>query len=487
MGHRRGSAAWRLRAAWLAVTFVPSGSLSTSRTAPQRGAGAPRAAAVELELKPRQRSIDVYRTQPTSDDSMLWDQQRESTKHRHIIHLDQPPPIADPFALVKDELQPFGDNIKQLVQSDNPVLSDAAAHFFEKRHGKRFRPTIVALVARALPLAVPAAFSPNATAAAEARALVTGRQARLGQITEMIHVASLIHDDVLDDADTRRGGDAIHKMYSNKVAVLAGDYLLARASVLLAKLQNAEVVEVMARALDSLVSGEIMQIKSTNAAAKKSAADGDETALSPADLAAAQAKPSLYARARDALALGGARRAPAAASPQVREQEAVEMELYLRKSYYKTASLICDACRSCALLAGHVYESPTAAAVEEYGYHLGLAFQIVDDVLDLCVNSEDLGKPAGADLQLGLATAAILYAAREHPTELRPLIDRRFKGDGDVQRAVEIVQASGGLDLARKLARWHAQCAVDAISALPESEARDALVSVCYVVLTRAK
>ena len=87
------------------------------------------------------------------------------------------------------------------------------------------------------------------------------RYLQLGQITEMIHVASLIHDDVLDEADTRRGGQAVHTMYTNKVAVLAGDFLLARASVLLARLQHFQVVEVMASALDALVQGEIMQAR----------------------------------------------------------------------------------------------------------------------------------------------------------------------------------------------------------------------------------
>merc|ERR1719446_368434 len=87
-------------------------------------------------------------------------------------------------------------------------------------------------------------------------------QLQLGQITEMIHVASLIHDDVLDEADMRRGGQAVHTMYSNKVAVLGGDYLLARASVLLARLQHFQVVQVMASALDSLVQGELMQANS---------------------------------------------------------------------------------------------------------------------------------------------------------------------------------------------------------------------------------
>merc|ERR1712159_400439 len=91
---------------------------------------------------------------------------------------------------------------------------------------------------------------------------ISPRQLQLGQITEMIHVASLIHDDVLDEADTRRGGQAVHTMYTNKVAVLAGDYLLARASVLLARLQHFQVVEVMASALEALVQGEIMQARS---------------------------------------------------------------------------------------------------------------------------------------------------------------------------------------------------------------------------------
>merc|ERR1719162_2500319 len=88
------------------------------------------------------------------------------------------------------------------------------------------------------------------------------RQGQLGQVVEMIHVASLIHDDVLDEAETRRGGESVHKLYSNKVAVLAGDYLLARASVLLARLENTAVVQIMATALESLVAGEIMQLKS---------------------------------------------------------------------------------------------------------------------------------------------------------------------------------------------------------------------------------
>merc|ERR1712085_61489 len=212
------------------------------------------------------------------------------------------------------------------------------------------------------------------------------KQGQLGQIVEMIHVASLIHDDVLDEADTRRGGEAVHKLYSNKVAVLAGDYLLARASVLLARLENTAVVQIMATALESLVSGEIMQLKS---------------------------------------------------SPE----ELLRMESYLRKSYYKTASLVCYACRSCALLGGHAYGS----------------------------------------------TAPILYAAEEFP-HLQPLIKRRFKKQGDKQTALEaLYKSKTAMNKAKGLAEFHAQRAVDALLRLPQSEARDALLRLTYVVITRKK
>jgi geranylgeranyl pyrophosphate synthase len=373
--------------------------------------------------------------------------------------------LPDPFKLVEQELQPFSDSIKELVSSDQPILSMAAKHFFEKRHGKRFRPTIVQLVAKAVAASrpevvfhhkasvavvngvVPVAETTTPSLAVEGEEIQNGveqatssttgkaggvsgwqwsgastieveggvinalnhkgsevwrRQAQLGQIVEMIHVASLIHDDVLDEADTRRGGESVHKLYSNKVAVLAGDYLLARASVLLARLENTAVVQIMATALESLVAGEIMQLKSP-----------------PASL--------------------------------------LEMESYLRKSYYKTASLICYACRSTALLGGHAYGSNVATACEEFGFHLGLAYQIQDDILDFTAAATVLGKPALADMDLGLSTAPILYAAQEMPF-LRPLVMRRFKNKGDKQIALEaLYKSETAMDKAKNLALFHAQ------------------------------
>jgi len=366
--------------------------------------------------------------------------------------------LPDPFKMVEKELQPFSDSIKELVSTDQPILSMAAKHFFEKRHGKRFRPTIVQLMAKAVAHATPehingvtkhnheerngkGEYQFNGASAVEGGEVtaethegsdVWRRQAQLGQIVEMIHVASLIHDDVLDEADTRRGGEAVHKLYSNKVAVLAGDYLLARASVLLARLENTAVVQIMATALESLVAGEIMQLKSP-------------------------------------------------------PESLLEMETYLRKSYYKTASLICYACRSVALLGGHAYDSTVATACEEFGFHLGLAYQIQDDILDFTAAASVLGKPALADMDLGLSTAPILYAAQEFP-KLRPLVMRRFKKKGDKQAALEALYSSDvAMDKARALANFHAQRAVDALLRLPQSEARDALVRLTHAVITRKK
>merc|ERR1712232_307339 len=338
------------------------------------------------------------------------------------------------------------------VSNDQPVLNMAAKHFFEKLQGKRFRPTIVQLMAGAVAGVLPEdslgpkvnggwAWSGASHIDLEGGVVtpknhkdsdVWRKQAQLGQIVEMIHVASLIHDDELDESDTRRGGEAVHKLYSNKVAVLAGDYLLARASVLLARLENTAVVQIMATALESLVSGEVMQLKS----------------------------------APEAL---------------------LQMESYLKKSYYKTASLICYACRSTALLGGHSYGSAVATAAEEFGFHLGLAFQIQDDILDFTAAATVLGKPALADMDLGLSTAPILYAAQEFP-HLRPLVMRRFKKKGDKMVALEALYKSEvAMDKAKTLARFHAQKAIDALLRLPPSEARNSLIRLTHAVITRKK
>jgi len=358
---------------------------------------------------------------PAVDKFVSLPGETSSSDHYFMTAKGPEPAGPDPFKAVSGELQSLSTYIKELVQSENPVLTMAASHFFEKRQGKQFRPTIVAHMGRAL----------TSNEKAYQNSKVYTRVLSLGQITEMIHVASLIHDDVLDEADMRRGGSAVHTVYTNKVAVLAGDYLLAKASVLLARLQHFQVVEVMAGALDALVQGEIMQARS-----KKS------------DLS--------------------------------------DMSHYLRKSYFKTASLICSACKSAALLSGYTEADPMTVAAEQYGYHLGMAFQIVDDILDFTGASAALGKPAQADMELGLATAPILFAAQTQP-QLNNLIQRRFKEKGDVQTAVATALKTDCVKRSYDLAEFHAQCAVEALQMFPETESKTALLKILHVAISRDK
>jgi len=342
----------------------------------------------------------------------------------HSLATDDAPDV-DPFALVADEIALLNDDVCTQVGAEDEVLTASAQHFFgtgNTRAGKRVRPVLVCLMGRATALAAKLDEPQQQHAEAQNR--------RLAAITEMIHTASLVHDDVLDAADTRRGGSAVHRLYSTKAAVLSGDFLLARASVALARLEMPSVTQEMAKSLEALVQGEIMQLQSS-------------------------------------------------------ADERLSLEYYLTKSYCKTASLMAFSCKSAALLTGHLRESEVAVAAEKFGYHFGLAFQVIDDLLDFTGTSDTLGKPGLQDMALGLSTAPVLYGIDEHP-ELKTLVARKFGEDGDVQRACELVLDSRGLERTKELATFHAQAAVDACCSLPESEERDGLIQLCHVVLSRS-
>jgi geranylgeranyl pyrophosphate synthase len=268
----------------------------------------------------------------------------------------------DPFKLVEPDLRPLSDSIKDLVGVDHPVLNKVARHFFDMQ-GKRFRPTILLLVSQAVGSARD---SP-----------VFAQQKRLAEITEMIHTASLIHDDVIDVSDMRRGSRTVHKIFGNKVAVLAGDFLLARSSVLLARLSNVKVVELMATVLEDMVHGEMMQARAE-----------------PDDL--------------------------------------LTFDHYILKNYLKTGSLISLSCQSAAVLGGAAHDTPVALAARDYGRHLGVAYQLIDDLLDYTASEAQLGKPALADMASGLATAPALFAARQFP-EMRGMIKRGFSQEADLE------------------------------------------------------
>ncbi|GLT61222.1 hypothetical protein SLA2020_339440 [Shorea laevis] len=184
---------------------------------------------------------------------------------RHQIHYQSSSIVEeqDPFSLVADELSLLANRLRLMVVAEVPKLACAAEYFFKMGvEGKRFRPTVLLLMATALNVSIPEP-SPSVAGDSLTRELRT-RQQCIAEITEMIHVASLLHDDVLDDADTRRGIGSLNFVMGNKLAVLAGDFLLSRACVALASLQNTEVVSLLAEAVSHLVTGETMQITTTS-------------------------------------------------------------------------------------------------------------------------------------------------------------------------------------------------------------------------------
>ncbi|BBD58629.1 polyprenyl synthetase [Nostoc sp. HK-01] len=319
-------------------------------------------------------------------------------------------PATSLFTPVEADLQILADNLKQLVGNRHPILFAAAEHLFGAG-GKRIRPAIVLLISRATMLEED----------------ITQRHRRLAEITEMIHTASLVHDDVVDESQMRRGVATVHSLFGNRIAVLAGDFLFAQSSWYLANLDNLEVVKLLSEVIMDLATGEIQQGMN-------------------------------------------------------RFDSSLAIETYLQKSYYKTASLIANSAKAAGLLSE--VPSETAQHLYNYGRNLGLAFQIVDDILDFTSTTDTLGKPAGSDLRSGNLTAPVLFALEEKPY-LEVLIERQFAQAEDLEQALALIQDSRGIQQARELAAHHAKLAAKEIEILPPSESRQALIDITEYVLSR--
>jgi all-trans-nonaprenyl-diphosphate synthase len=315
------------------------------------------------------------------------------------------------FAPVEADLKVLAENLKSLVGARHPILSAAAEHLFSAG-GKRVRPAIVLLIARA-------------TLPGED---ITPRHRRLAEITEMIHTASLVHDDVLDTAETRRGIPTVHDQFGNRVAVLAGDFLFAQSSWYLANLDNLTVVKLLSQVIIDLAEGEIQQSLSSF-----------DTEMS--------------------------------------------IETYLEKSYFKTASLLANSAKATAILSD--LPEPSCHKMYLYGRHLGLAFQIVDDILDFTSSAEVLGKPAGSDLAGGNLTAPVIYAMEEQP-RLAELIVGEFEQAGDLEKALGLIHSSTGFDQSWALAKEHVRLALEQLTDLAPSHSKSALIEMGDYVLQRS-
>jgi all-trans-nonaprenyl-diphosphate synthase len=160
----------------------------------------------------------------------------------------------------------------------------------------------------------------------------------------------------------------------------------------------------------------------------------------------------------------------------------LSIEAYLEKSYYKTASLIANSSKAAGCLSE--VSAEIADDLYNYGRNIGLAFQIVDDILDFTASTETLGKPAGSDLRSGNLTAPALFCLEEKPY-LEVLIEREFAEEGDIEQALALVEDSKGIERSRELATHHAQKAVEYLAPLPHSESRQALIDLADYVLSR--
>ncbi|HEX2154279.1 MAG TPA: polyprenyl synthetase family protein [Acidimicrobiia bacterium] len=312
--------------------------------------------------------------------------------------------------LIWEDLDRTESLLLEAVISEDDYLTKIAQHLL-LAGGKRFRPLLALLASR---------FGPADD----------HRRLRAGVAVELIHVGSLYHDDVIDQADTRRGAPSVNVNWSNTVAILAGDFLMARASELAATHLSLESVRLLAATYAELVEGQTRELRLVDSLGHPVSAY--ETVI------------------------GG-----------------------------KTASLIRTSARLGAMSSDaepHVVE-----ALSTWAWELGMVFQIVDDALDLVATEETLGKPAGSDIREGTFTQAVLEAAHGPDGErIRNLLDRpRPFPDANVAEVIDLVREGGFVDRALESALGGVQRARDALSVLPPNPTRETLAALGEYLVAR--
>jgi octaprenyl-diphosphate synthase len=313
-------------------------------------------------------------------------------------------------ALVTDDLQRVDQTIVERLASD-VVLVNQVSQYIIGGGGKRLRPLSVLLAARACghegQKHVPAA-----------------------AIIEFIHTATLLHDDVVDSSDMRRGRNTANHVFGNEASVLVGDYLYSRAFQMMVELGDLRIQEVMANATNTIAEGEVLQLMNAH-------------------------------------------------DPDTTEQR------YLEVIYRKTAKLFEAGAQLAAILSGSSRE--TEQSMIEYGRHLGTAFQLVDDVLDYTASAEELGKNLGDDLAEGKPTLPVIYAlANAQPAgsaQLRAAIENG--GIDDLAQITRLIETSGGLEYTARKARQEKELAIEALGRLPASSYRNALMALAEFAVAR--
>jgi octaprenyl-diphosphate synthase len=370
----------------------------------------------------------------------------------------QPMALALIYAPVREDLDAVERLFRAELSSEDPFVGELVTHVLTTR-GKMLRPALTCLSALA---AAPSAPSRTAQKADGRRSSTgdgggTDARLRVAGAVELIHVASLIHDDVIDAADLRRGQASVNAVWGNQVAVLLGDFLFSKAFHMLARLRGDGIAAAMAAATVRMAQAEIKQIKYGN-------------------------------------------------TPHTDEQ------IYFDIIDGKTAALTSAACRCGALTAG---ASPDLAdALAAFGLEWGMAFQITDDTLDVTATADHLGKPIGGDIETGKVTLPIIYGLRDasevNARRLRQILDvdgaaaslrgglggvgDTAAGRGGVAARVSafdevhaILTAAGAIERALTAARERARRAARALDRVPPSAARDSLQALVEFVTVRTR
>jgi len=310
-----------------------------------------------------------------------------------------------------DGLRRTEDELRKVVESDDPFLTEMARHLIDAG-GKRVRPA----------LAITASLVLDEDPDVAPWAVIRG-----GVAVELVHQGSLYHDDVIDDAETRRTVQSVNARWGNLEAILAGDYLLARASEIAADL-GTEVAGLLAAPIAALCEGQVREVRH--------AFDVD------------------------------------------RSEEA-----YLASISGKTASLLATAARIGAIVADHSRD--VVDAVTDFGHNYGMAFQVVDDLLDVTATDEELGKPSGNDLMEGTYTLPVIRAlAGPAGDDLRSLLGGPIDSTGR-DRARELVRADGAISSTRETAVGYLADARVAIAGLPANPAVGAMLTTCDLLVER--
>ncbi len=313
--------------------------------------------------------------------------------------------------LVRLDFEAVDQTIRRRLSSDVALINQVAEYIIGGG-GKRLRPLLVITAARAC--------------AYEGRHHID-----VASVIEFIHTATLLHDDVVDRSDLRRGKDTANSVFGNEASVLVGDFLYSRAFEMLTEIGEVGVMSVMAKATNVIAEGEVLQLMNCN-------------------------------------------------DPDTTEQR------YLDVIKCKTAMLFEAGTRVAAILAKQGDEIETA--LREYGVRLGVAFQLRDDVMDYSASVEQMGKNIGDDLAEGKPTLPLIHAMNNGTEKERKTIRKAIEEGGldELDTVRSAIESTGGLEYTARLATEEADAAIAALQILPESVHRDALAALARIAAARS-